>query len=65
MKTECVIMTLQQDSPTDLLLKENLNKFWNYESLGIIKQNEHRYEVSFRMKQDHPVIPDNYISAQA
>ena len=76
MKTECV--TLQQDSPADLLLKENLNKYWNYESLGIndgendmydnylktIKQNKHPYEVSLPMKQDHPVMPDNYISAR-
>lgn len=76
MKTECV--TLPKDSPTDLLLKEDLNKFWDYESLGIkdgendmynnylktIKRNEHRYEVPLPLKLDHPVIPDNYISAR-
>ena len=28
-----------------------------------IKQNKHRYEVSLPMKQYHPVIPDDYISA--
>ena len=33
MKTECV--TLTKVSSSDLLLKEELSKFWNYESLGV------------------------------
>ena len=33
MKTECV--TLIEISSSDLLLKEELSKFWNYEALGI------------------------------
>lgn len=28
-----------------------------------IKQNESRYEVTLPLKQDHPIIPDNYTTA--
>ena len=59
---------------SDLLLKKELAKFWDYETLGIkdrefdmyddykktIKANESRYVVPLPFKQDHPLIPDNY-----
>ena len=77
MKTECSVLKedfLSQDGT----IRRELNKFWDYETLGIradecdeskvyadqIKFNGTRYEASLPFKQDHPVIPDNYRLAQ-
>ena len=76
MKTESV--TVPEVPTADSVLKEELTKFWDYETLDIkdgepdmydkylktIKQNESRYEVPLPFKPDHPVIPDNYVAAR-
>jgi len=56
-------------------LKQELSKFWNIESLGIIPESEDafyekflnqvqmkdaRYEVSLPWNEMHPALPDNY-----
>ena len=57
----------------DVLLKEELSKFWDYDTLGVkdrdeefcesylteVQFNGNRYEVSLPFKEDHPIIPDN------
>ncbi|KAL9975369.1 hypothetical protein ACROYT_G012524 [Oculina patagonica] len=58
-------------------LKNELSKFWDYDTLGVkeeeeflgdyltkVKFNGVRYEVSLPFKEEHPVIPDNYLLAQ-
>ena len=57
------------------ILKQELSKFWDIESLGIIPESEDavyerflnrvqmketRYEVSLPWKEMHPALPDNY-----
>ena len=79
MKTECSVVKEDFLSQDGTIYRE-LNKFWDYETLGIkadecdesvskvyadqIKFNGIRYEASLPFKQDHPVIPDNYRLAQ-
>ena len=68
LKTESFVVT------QDATLKEELSKFWNYETLGIkseeptlydsfadwVKFKNGRYEVSLPFKEVHEVIPDNF-----
>ena len=79
MKTECYVVEEQSD-PHDVSLKEELYRFWDYETLGIkgkgeedefyedylskVKFNGSRYEVSLPFKDEHPTIPDNYLLAR-
>ena len=67
----------EQSDPHDVSLKEELYRFWDYETLGIkgkgeedefyedylskVKFNGSRYEVSLPFKDEHPTIPDNYL----
>ena len=77
MKTECQVVEEDLKS-VDVSLKEELNKFWDYDTLGVknreeefyedylakVKFNGSRYEVSLPFKEEHPTIPDNYLVAQ-
>ena len=68
LKTELFVVT------QDATLKEELSKFWNYETLGIkseeptlcdsfadqVKFKNGRYEVSLPFKEVHEVIPNNF-----
>ena len=79
MKTACYVVEEQSD-PHDVSLKEELYRFWDYETLGIkgkgeedefyedylskVKFNGSRYEVSLPFKDEHPTIPDNYLLAR-
>ncbi|XP_068717114.1 uncharacterized protein [Montipora capricornis] len=77
LKTECQIIEENLVSD-DFLLKEELSKFWDYDTLGVkdsegdfledylikVKFNGIRYEVSLPFKTEHPIIPDNYLLAQ-
>ena len=64
-----------EQSEENCPLKQELSKFWNIESLGIIPESEDavyekflnqvqmkdaRYEVSLPWKEMHPALPDNY-----
>ena len=77
MKTECQVV--EEDlNPVDISLTEVLNKFWDYDTLGVknreeefyedylakVKFNGSRYEVSIPFKEEHPTIPNNYLVAQ-
>ena len=78
MKTECQVIEENLVSD-DFLLKEELSKFWDYDTLGVkdregdfledyltkVKFNGIRYEVSLPFKTEHPTIPDNYLLAQS
>ena len=77
MKTECRVVEEDSVSKNDSL-KNELGKFWDYDTLGVkerqdvfledyltkVKFNGVRYEVSLPFKEEHPVIPDNYLLAQ-
>ncbi|XP_068697319.1 uncharacterized protein [Montipora foliosa] len=77
MKTECQVIEENLVSD-DFLLKEELSKFWDYDTLGVkdregdfledyltkVKFNGIRFEVSLPFKTEHPIIPDNYLLAQ-
>ena len=77
MKTECQVVE-EDFKSVDVSLKEELNKFWDYDTLGVknreeefyedylakVKFNGSRYEVSLPFKEEHPTIPDNYLVAQ-
>ena len=77
MKTECQVIEENLVSD-DFLLKEELSKFWDYDTLGVkdrdgdfledyvtkVKFNGTRYEVSLPFKTEHPIILDNYLLAQ-
>ena len=68
LKTESFVVT------QDATLKEELSKFWNYETLSIkseeptlydsfadqVKFKNGRYKVSLPFKEAHEVIPDNF-----
>ena len=76
MKTECRVVEEDSVSKNDSL-KNELGKFWDYDTLGVkeredefledyltkVKFNGVRYEVSLPFKEEHPVIPDNYLLA--
>ena len=77
MKTECHVV--KEDLNTnDVSLKKELSKFWDYDTLGIkereeefyedyltkVRFNGSRYEVCLPFKEDHPLIPDNYLLAR-
>lgn len=77
MKTECQVVEENLVSD-DFLLKEELSKFWDYDTLGVkdregyfledyltkVKFNGTRYEVFPPFKTEHAIIPDNYSLAQ-
>ncbi|KAL9976468.1 hypothetical protein ACROYT_G013775 [Oculina patagonica] len=76
MKTECMVVEEDFVSKNDSL-KNELSKFWDYDTLGVkeeeeflgdyltkVKFNGVRYEVFLPFKEEHPVIPDNYLLAQ-
>ncbi|XP_068692782.1 uncharacterized protein [Montipora foliosa] len=77
MKTECQVIEENLVSD-DFLLKEELSRFWDYDTLGVkdidgdfledyvtkVKFNGTRYEVSLPFKTEYPIIPDNYLLAQ-
>ena len=60
--------------PSDQILNDSLQRFWDLESLGIAKEepsvydtflqqisfNGERYEVSLQWRNNHPKLPDNY-----
>ena len=68
LKTESFVVT------QDATLKEELSKFWNYETLGMkgeepashdsfadqVKFRNGKYEVVLPFKEVHEVIPDNF-----
>ncbi len=70
---------LLQNNDSDL--KNQLHKFWDYETLGLkpdeadnslenplegkIKFDGKRYEISLPFKEGHPTIPDNYNVARS
>ena len=77
MKTECTVV--EEDlSSIDDSLKNELSKFWDYETLGVkeredeyledyqtkVKFNGDRYIVLLQFKEEHLVIPDNYLLAR-
>ena len=77
MKTECQVVT-EDFNANDASLREQLAKFWDYDTLGVkgkeedfceeyltkVRFNGDRYEVSLPFKKEHPIIPDNYSLAQ-
>ena len=79
MKTESCIVKEHLD-PEDVSLKEELGRFWDYETLGIkgkeeedefyenylkkVRFNGNHYEVSLPFRDEHPTIPDNYLLAR-
>lgn len=77
MKTECRVVEEDLNS-VNVSLKDELSKFWDYDTLGVkerehefledyltkVKFNGDRYEVLLPFKEEHPVIPDNYLLAR-
>ena len=77
MKTECQVVT-EDFNANDTSLKEQLAKFWDYDTLGVKGKEEDfceeyltkvrfsgdRYEVSLPFKKEHPIIPVNDSLAQ-
>ena len=77
MKTECQVVT-EDFNADDASLKEQLAKFWDYDTLGVkgkeedfceeyltkVRFNGDRYEVSLPFKKEHPIIPHNHSLAQ-
>ena len=77
MKTECQVVEEDLKS-VDVSLKEELNNFWDYDTLEVknreeefyedylakVKFNGSRYKVSLPFKEEHPTISDNYFVAQ-
>ena len=69
--TNVMTIDLKPDEITN-----SLNKFWDAESLGVVKEgflrpnevrirhNGIRYEVNLPWKEKYPDISDNYISAK-
>lgn len=78
MKSEYHVV--KEHSDADISLKEEQRRFWNYETLGIKEKGEddnffedycrkvrfdgNFYEVSLPFRDEHPIIPDNYLLAQ-
>lgn len=78
MKPECHVV--KEHSDADASLREELCRFWDYETLGIKKRGEddnfsedycrkvrfdgNHYEVSLPFRDEHPTIPDNYLLAR-
>ena len=74
MKTECQVVKEDFNSE-DVSLKEELNEFWDNDTLGVKGKEEEfyddyltkvrfigsRYERSLPFKEEHPIIPDNYL----
>ena len=77
MKTKCTVVE-EDVSSIDDSLKNELSKFWDYDTLGVkeredefledyptkVKFNGDRYIVSLPFKEEHLVIPDNYLLAR-
>ena len=77
MKTECQVVT-EDFNANDASLKEQLAKFWDYDTRRVkgrkedfceeyltkVRFNGDRYEVSLPFKKEHPIIPDNYSLAR-
>ena len=77
MKIECQVVT-EDFNANDASLKEQLAKFWDYDTLGVkgkeedfceeyltkVRFNGDRYEVSLPFKKEHPTIPDYHSLAR-
>lgn len=78
MKAECNVV--KEHTEADASLKEELCRFWDYETLGIKEKGEddnfskdycrnvrfdgNHHEVSLLFRDEHPTIPDNYLVAR-
>ena len=57
-------MTLPKDFPTDHLLKEDLNKFWDYESLRVNYAENDMYDNYLKTKSNKMNIDRNATSVE-
>lgn len=68
------VLKIATDVCSDSDLSADLRKFWEYESIGILEKKntpydnlvdeidfiEGRYQVKLPLKEDHPLLPNNY-----